>query len=304
MFNNLFLFVAHIDIYCLVINMSYKNKKVVIAITSCKRFNLLRRTLYGLSVCCEDIGIVDEILFFDDSSSKYDRIETVELFKKYFPLTYVQNVYFEPDSFPVEMKNYRHAMVLNTLRDKLIEVGADYYLHLEDDYQYVTSFKLSESIDALMNSDVYAYVCHYQSWKHFPEEFKIKWVDNFWEWYYDDKLPVNSVLFADKIGALQEATLSPHEYVHRTWIMYINWPHFSFRPGVHDVKKLLTLDKFSTNYDIKVTSVEFEFAMRWVQKYKMLCVKNLHVLNLAPNFTINSEPSAYKLTYENDPDWT
>jgi hypothetical protein len=75
------------------------------------------------------------------------------------------------------------------------------------------------------------------------------------------------------------------------------------RPGVHDVKKFLSIGEFSTDYDINTTSVEFEFALRWVKEYKTLCVKNFHVLNLAPNFTINSEASAYKLTYENDPDW-
>lgn len=283
--------------------MAYRDKKVIIAITSCKRLHLLRRVLYALSVCCEDIDIVDEILFFDDSSSEPEREVMKTLLEQYFPQTSVQRIYFNVDSFPESKKNYRHAMVLNVLRNKLIEVGADFYLHLEDDYQYVTSFKLSESIDVLMKHEQYAYVCHYQNYKRFPSHFNIKWVDNFWEWYYDDKLPLNCSLFKDDIGALQEATLSPHEYVPGTWIMYINWPHFSLRPGVHDVHKLLTVGEYCTDYDIRNNSVEFEFALRWVKKYKMLCVKSFYILNLAPNFTINSEPSAYNLTYEKDPDW-
>jgi hypothetical protein len=49
--------------------MAYKEKRVTVVVTSCKRFHLLRRTLYALSVCCEDLSIVDEILFFDDRSS-------------------------------------------------------------------------------------------------------------------------------------------------------------------------------------------------------------------------------------------
>ena len=259
--------------------------------------HLLRRTICALSACCEDIGIVDEILFFDDRSSLEERREMLRLFGEYLTGIQVHYIFFGEYSFKSEFHNYRHAMVLNTVRNRLIEMNSDYYLHLEDDYQYMTSFRISDSVDVLMKSDEHAYVCHYQNWKHFPKEYNIKWVDNFWEWYYDVNLPVNVAMFDDKILALQEATLSPHEYVHRTWIRYQNWPHYSLRPGVHDVKKFLSVGEFSTNYDIGSTSVEFEFAMRWIQKYKTLCVKNFHVLNLAPNFTINSELSAYKLTY-------
>jgi hypothetical protein len=254
-------------------------------------------------VCCEDIGIVDEILFFDDRSSLEDRQQMLKLFGEYFDKIPVHYLFFGEYSFKPEFKNYRHAMVLNTVRRRLIEMNSDYYLHLEDDYQYMTSFRLSDSIDVLSKHEEYAYVCHYQNWKHFPKEYNIKWVDNFWEWYYDPNLPMNMAMFEDKILALQEATLSPHEYVHRTWIRYQNWPHYSLRPGVHDVKKFLSIGEFSTDYDINTTSVEFEFALRWITKYKTLCVKNFHILNLAPNFTINSEASAYQLTYAKDPEW-
>jgi len=271
--------------------MAYNGKKVTIVVTSCKRFHLLRRTLYALSACCEDLNIVDEILFFDDRSSLEDRQQMLKLFGEYFDKIPVHYLFFGEYSFKPEFKNYRHAMVLNTVRRRLIEMNSDYYLHLED------------SIDVLSKHEEYAYVCHYQNWKHFPKEYNIKWVDNFWEWYYDSNLPMNMAMFEDKILALQEATLSPHEYVHRTWIRYQNWPHYSLRPGVHDVKKFLSIGEFSTDYDINTTSVEFEFALRWIKKYKTLCVKNFHVLNLAPNFTINSEASAYQLTYAKDPEW-
>ena len=59
--------------------MAYFGKKVSIVITSCKRFHLLRRTLYALSACCEDIDIVDNILFFDDRSSLEERQEMLRL---------------------------------------------------------------------------------------------------------------------------------------------------------------------------------------------------------------------------------
>lgn len=279
--------------------MAYCGKKVTIVITSCKRLRLLRRVIYALAACCEDIDIVDEILFFDDRSSEGDRNEMLRLFREYFPNTPVYYIFFEESSFESKFWHYRHAMVLNTVRRRLIEMNSDYYLHLEDDYQYMTSFRISDSIDVLMKSDEHAYVCHYQNWKHFPKEYNIKWVGNFWEWYYDPNLPYNVPMFEDRILALQEATLSPHDYVLGTWIKYQNWPHYSLRPGVHDVKKFLSIGEFSTDYDFRTTSVEFEFALRWLKKYKMLCVKNFHILNLAPNFTINSELSAYKLTYGN-----
>ena len=43
--------------------MAYNGKKVSIVITSCKRFHLLRRALYGLSACCEDLNIIIIRLF-------------------------------------------------------------------------------------------------------------------------------------------------------------------------------------------------------------------------------------------------
>ena len=100
----------------------YNNKKVSLTIMSCKRIHFLRRVLKAFSVFCLDINIIDDIIFFDDSSSIEDKKEMEILLSQYFPNINKTIKHFDENSFP---DNYRHARVLNSWREKLIELESD-----------------------------------------------------------------------------------------------------------------------------------------------------------------------------------
>lgn len=257
----------------------YNNKKIALSFTSSKRLYFLRRVMKAFDVFCQDKNIIDTIIFYDDSSSEEDKKEMEELLQTYFSDKEIIIKHFYSDSFP---DTYRHSRILNDWRDKLLENEIDYCFHLEDDYLFVDFFSISEAIDMLQTYSDYAYVNYSQSYKKFPENIQPKILGNFWEWYYDPNLPLNASLFVDDVASIQTP-------IPEFWMTYINWPSFSLRPGVHDVKKLLFIGEFSTSYDTKNMRTELEFSIRWAKKWKSLCHKTFHVINLA----ITAENSAY-----------
>jgi hypothetical protein len=260
----------------------YNNKKIGLTITSCKRIDLLRRCLKSFVIFCKEIDIIDEVLFFDDSSSDSDKLEMEELVKNLFEGKIIKFVHFYPDSFP---KEYRQSHIMNRVREEIINSDIDFFFHLEDDYLFVNKFSIADSIDIMLEFPEYAYINYSHSFKNFPDHIKPRIIGDFWEWVYLKDLPLNEILFQDDVLAIQN--LIPN-----IWIMYINWPYFSLRPGIHHVKKFLSIGEFSTNYGAD-TAAELEFAARWSKKYKSLCNKNLNVIDLG--FDVDGSKSSFKL---------
>jgi hypothetical protein len=259
----------------------YKNKIISLSITSCKRIHLLTRVLKAFTVFCEDFENIDNVIFIDDSSSDEDKVNMEKILYELFPNKNIIIQHFYQDSFP---DNYRHSRVLNHWRDELIRTNTEYCFHLEDDYLFVDFFNISKTIDVLEDHSEYGLVNFSQSYKKFPENIKPKIIGDYWEWYYDKNLPLNCNLFMDDVGAIQTP-------IPDFWMTYINWPSFSLRPGVHNVNRLLSIGEFSTSYDTENMRTELEFALRWSEKFKSLCHKRFHIINLA----MDSSNSAYTI---------
>jgi hypothetical protein len=259
----------------------YNNKKVTLAVTSCKRLHMLSRVLKAFTVFCEDLDIIDDVIFFDDSSTDADKRKMEILLDELFPAQNKIVTHFYKESFD---DTYRHARILNNLRLKLEETKSDYLFLLEDDYLFVDFFKISENIDLLERHPEYGYAGFAQSYKKFPEHIKPREIDDYWEWYYDPNQPINCNLFMDESSAIQQ--LMPD-----LWMTYINWPSFTLRPGTHHVERLLSVGEFSTNYNRDNMRTELEFAIRWSKKYKSLFHKRFHIVNLG----FDAATSAYNL---------
>jgi hypothetical protein len=267
------------------------NGKIVsLSITSSKRLPMLERVLKAFSVFCIDLHLIDNIIFFDDSSSDEDKEKMKHMLNALFPAQKKIFTNFYPNTFP---DAYRHSRVLNSWREKLVETNTEYCFHLEDDYLFVDFFNLETGIKVLSTVDDCGYVGYFQSYKRFPTEHQPKTieVDNvkFWEWIYKPELGLNESLFLDEAGAIQ--TLNGGGY----WMMYINWPHFSLRPGIHNVKKLLSVGEFSTTYDMSTMRTELEFSIRWAKQWKTYCHEKFMVVNLA----WDESQSAYTLNNSN-----
>ena len=267
------------------------NGKIVsLSITSSKRLPMLERVLKAFSVFCSDLHIVDNIIFFDDSSSDEDKIKMRHMLNDLFPAQKKIITHFYEYTFP---DAYRHSRVLNCWREKLVKTNTEYCFHLEDDYLFVDFFNLETGIKVLESQEDCGYVGYFQSYKKFPPEHQPKVIEvdgvKFWEWIYKPELGLNESLFLDEAGAIQ--TLNGNGY----WMMYINWPHFSLRPGIHNVKKLLSVGEFSTSYDMSTMRTELEFSIRWAQKWKTYCHEKFMVVNLA----WDESQSAYTLNNSN-----
>lgn len=248
----------------------YKNKKVILTLTGCKRLNLLRTTIKSFSIFCSDKHVIDEIHYFDDSSTESERFEAIDCFKKYFPNTLLVYRFFDKDSFP---DNLRHARVLNWVRHHIETSKAEYVFHTEDDWKYVNKFSIGEPIDIMEYYPEYAYVGYGSSLKNFPDNMQPKrMIGNFWETVYFDDRPLKDFLFLDDVSAMQ---IGPE-----WWMYYLNWPYFSLRPGVHSAKKLLSVGEFSLSYDLKTSSTEYDFAIRWKNAgYKSMNCNNFTVIH-------------------------
>jgi len=263
----------------------YNNKIVSLSITSSKRYELLQMTIRAFVTFCEDLNIIDNVIFFDDSSSEIDKINMEGLLKDKFPNKNILITHFYENSF---QDGYRHSRILNEMRQKLIETDTDYFFMLEDDYLFVNHFTIKEPIDLLEKHEDYGYVGYAQSYKNFPSDFTPKLIGDYWEWYYDPNKPINEHLFIDEVSAVQ--TMIPN-----LWMQYINWPSFSLRPGVNHTQRFLSVGEFSTDYNINQMRTELDFAIRWSKKYKSLCHKNFHIINLA----WDSNKSSYSLNNSN-----
>ena len=63
----------------------YKGKKVILTTTACKRINLLKAAIKSFGIFCTDKHVIDEIHYYDDSSTSEERNIAMEYYKKYIP---------------------------------------------------------------------------------------------------------------------------------------------------------------------------------------------------------------------------
>lgn len=252
----------------------YREKKISLSITSCKKWGLLERVLKAFKVFCKDSHVIDKILFYDDSSTDEEKRAMESLLAQLFPDHDRIITHFYPDSFE---HRFRHAAILNDMRSKLTTHEIDYMFLLEDDFLFINHFSISEMIDLLINYQEYGQVNLSFSWKNFPEWCKPREIGDYWEMVYFEDKPLLENLFLDEVAAIQ--TLNGVWY----WQTYLNWPHFSLRPGLTCIKKFLSIEDFSTSHDTTITGFELEFAKLWSKKYKSLCSKNVHIINLDQN---------------------
>ena len=85
----------------------------------------------------------------------------------------------------------------------------------------------------------------------------IEFIGDYWKWYYRDDLPLLQNLFIDE-------TMIELYNIPGFWTYYINWPHFSLRPGVFSVERIESLGNFESEGDV---SFELEFANKYVTKF-------------------------------------
>ena len=221
-----------------------KEGKVLLTMTSCKRFDLLQRTINSMLYNIKDISsYIKRWIIVDDNSSEEDRKEMKE---KYPFLEFIMK--------DESMKG--HPKSMNMIRDIFLESKCEYLFHIEDDFEFYRKdnyikrcIKILETSELklgqiLLNND-----------------------------YSEDQITAN------QLGGSEEKRLKDNTiyFVHR---YYKNendiqresqklglrnqfyWPHFSFRPGLTKREVLLNVGEFNEN----TKHFEMEYAYRYVEK--------------------------------------
>ena len=226
--------------------------RVFLTLTTCKRYDLFEKTIKTLVANLKDKNLISGILHFDDSSSEEDRFKMNSLLESNFPGLTIQTMFFEKESIP---HNSRHSFIMNSWLEQLKSNDVDYALHVEDDWEFIKNFNLTDCIDFLRLNQKVGYVGFSQPLRKFPEEYEVEISGDFWKWVYFPERPINEPLFLDQVEI-------DHIGVEGYWCKYINWPHFGLRPAIFDVKKLSTIGKF-----VEESGFELEFSLRFTHYF-------------------------------------
>ena len=201
---------------------------IMLTITSCKRLSLFTQTVNSMLRCWTDIGAVHAWLCVDDNSSESDRAAMREAYPW---MTFVLKT---PDQ-------RGHLSSMNIIRDALLEAGAAFWVHVEDDFMFHTRREYVRPAVQALTGQLAA-----------------------------PPFLVRQVLFnRNYVELMEQAQLTGHMpspvpgIVLHTYIpggtRCTYWPHYSFQPGVTAVSALATLGSFDTPHKF----FERVYADRW-----------------------------------------
>ncbi len=250
--------------------------KVVITMTSCKRLDLLQRTINSMLNCISDFSKVREWIVVDDNSSQSDR----DQMQKMWP--FIRYIFKTP-----EQKGHPRSM--NMIRELVINSGYDYVFHVEDDFEfYVKMDYISDLIKVVSQDKTYG-----QALVNLD--------------YGEDQITSSKIKGSQMIQN-QNARYFLHRYFTGTQLDIENrklgapnsmyWPHFSFRVGLTRSNVFKQVGKFSETDK----HFEREYAMRYIQKgFKTVFLDGQYCTHIGRRTYERSDPSlknAYDLNNE------
>lgn len=243
------------------------HQKIILTITSSKRYDLLQKTISTFVRHCKDIDLIEEIFLFDDSSTDVDRVKNYLLLYENFKNKKIKFIFFDEKSFD---NPRRHRNIINIWKNQIKDY--DFVFHLEDDWECLMDFTLTDPINILTKSDEIA-SCGF-SYKKFvwlPSDYGdlITINDDYWVWPYNSNLP-DGYWFTQPNSDKRMP----------------NWPHFGLRPGLFDVKKINTLPEIPD-----CSEFEYNFGIEYSKKYISILYKDeifLHIGNDNSSYSLNN----------------
>jgi hypothetical protein len=253
-----------------------KGLHIALTITGCKRPELFKNTIESLCDKIRDIHLIDTIIHYDDSSDEDSRKYMRDILYSNFPDKLICFRYFNKESFKSEK---RHMCVMNHWLEDLNRLGVDYVLHTEDDWLYINDFSIADAILILSRDEQCGQVGLSQPIRKFPDDVNVELMGDYWKWYYSPDLPLLHNLFMDD-------TIIEMSNIPGFWCYFINWPHFSLRPGVFSVDRITSVGNFSSDGD----SFELNFAIEYANKFHNYLHKSpicLHIGDSNSSYDLN-----------------
>jgi hypothetical protein len=273
---------------------------ITLTITSSKRLHLFKRTLASFTKHCLDKILVSKVILFDDSSTDDDRFEMEKILEQYFPSTNIDFVYF--NDIPTK---FRHAYIM---QHWFTTLESNFVFHLEDDWLFLESFSLKQSIDILKNDWEIISVGFSQSLRQFPDEYLTlykaeririqkspeilyKKVDGYWVWPYLPQNCIGEMMFDDVVRGHEGSDDLGINY----WEKFLNYPPFGLQPAVTDVTKLKLIGNFHVTFDNSDEPIQLEgnYGKRVYPIFDSICTVKRKVKHIGSIFM--NEKSAYDL---------
>jgi len=203
--------------------------KVMLTMTSCKRFDLFEKTVNSILHTWSDLEKVDYFYCVDDNSSQRDRTKM----QKAFPFF---NFYMKRSA------ERGHRASMNLIFDKIKELQPTYWIHMEDDWLFFEKEAyVQKSIDFL---------------KKYEDKgiHQILYNRNYAETYDGWDINGSEVLEPGFLVHIKADNIPGRNCAY--------WPHYSFRPSMTRVSTILELG----NYDSPNTFFERDYADRYFAK--------------------------------------
>ena len=235
-----------------------KNKpKIMVTMTTCKRYDLFFKTVSSFLNCCEDLDMIDDWVVIDDNSSEDDRNKMMENFPF---ISYI----FKPEN------EAGHPKSMNILQQYVLQKGAEYIFHIEDDWLFFRKEKyISNCLEILSNNDNYGQCLLNRSYGE--RERCIDIVGSSMFYTKDNNLRYYVHNFYQGI----ELEQFNQENVGKKQCAY--WPHYSFRVGLTKTKVLQDIGL----YNEEASHFEMEYAHKYINKgYKTTFLDSIYCYHI------------------------
>jgi len=218
---------------------SKSRKRIMLTITTCKRFDLFEQTMNSFINCCQDIHLIDHFLCVDDNSSEEDIIKM----KKLYP-------FFEFVLKTPQQKG--HHISMNIIFNKMTQYDPKYILHLEDDWHFIHPRPFMNHCFSIFESD--AMIKQVLFNRNYAEIER-------------HKQPITGGI-PKTVGSVPYILHEHYATNTDEYETYIRthpgrtcayWPHFSFRPSIICCDALRAIGKFAN-----VPHFEMHYANKYV----------------------------------------
>ena len=194
------------------VSIAKEKIKVILTMTTCKRFDLFQRTVNSILNTWTDLDKIDLFFCVDDSSTEEDRDKMQKNFSffEYYMKT------------PAE-KGHRQSM--NIIWKKLEKLKPDFWIHIEDDWlffkkdSYVT--KSIEFLEKYKERNIHQIL------------FNRNYAETYNDWGINGGIPLENGFFLH-----QTTEVSGRNCAY--------WKHYSFRPSMVRVDAILSLGDYTS----------------------------------------------------------
>ena len=239
----------------------HRAPRVMLTITTCKRLDLFEQTMHSILRTWTDFADIDYFFCVDDNSSLEDRLAM----QKKFPFF---NYYMKT---PKE-KGHRESM--NIIWNKLQELKPTYWIHLEDDWLFLTSEQYVRRGISLLDK--------YESQKIHQLVFNREY----------------GLMIQDldrTSGVLLEKGVWLHTQTEVQGKNCAYWPHYSMQPSIVRTSTILELG----NYTSPNTFFERDYANKYAAAgYKTMFFNGIYSLHIGKQHWEKEGKNAYALNEE------